>query len=186
MGDVVSFPILVDSDLGRELIVDLARFRENLLDEKAIRKKYRLANDVWEKLADDDDLIRAVEAESTRRIRDGSAKREKAQKLVVAAPDVLSEILLAKDANPRHRIDSAKVLNDFCNGPGDTAPASDRFIINIVLNADGSGSEPATLHFNKRITPLEPGEVDPDDINDTGMIAAITTKKEDGGSGNAI
>ena len=77
MGDVVSFPILLDSDPARALVVDLARYRENLLDEKAIRKKYRLADDVWEKLGDDDELIRKVEEESVRRIRSGSAKREK-------------------------------------------------------------------------------------------------------------
>ena len=41
MGDVVSFPISLESDLGRELIVDCARFAEGLLDERAVRKKYR-------------------------------------------------------------------------------------------------------------------------------------------------
>ena len=119
MGDVVSFPILLDSDLGRELIVDCARFREGLLDEKSIRKKYRLTDDVWEKLAEDDALIRAIEDETLRRIRDGSAKREKAQLLVAKAPDVLSDILLDNTANARHRIDSCKVLNEFAanNGP---------------------------------------------------------------------
>jgi hypothetical protein len=143
---------------------------------------------VWEKLADDDNLVRAIEAESVRRIRDGSAKKEKAQKLVVAAPDVLSNILLDNTANARHRIDSCKVLNDFAaNGP-EAAPASDRFIISIVLNSDNSGGEPAALHFNKSIRPLSPGEVDPDDVDpDTGMVAAITAKKTtDGGNGNAL
>ena len=47
MGDVVNLkPASLVED--HNFIVDLARFRENLLDEKAIRKKYRLANDVWE------------------------------------------------------------------------------------------------------------------------------------------
>jgi hypothetical protein len=177
MGGVVSFPILLDSDLGRELIVDCARFRENLLDEKAIRKKYRFDEATWLALGNDDELIRKIEAESVRRIRDGSAKREKAQKLVVSAPDVLSDILLDNTANARHRIDSCKVLNDFCNGPGDTAPASDRFLIQINLGAD-------TLTFNKSIRPLEPGEIDPDDSGpdiDTGVVAAIAAKKSQGG-----
>ena len=61
MGDVVSFPILLDSDLGRELIVDCARFREGNLDEKAVRKKYKLADDIWEKLASNDVLVAAIE-----------------------------------------------------------------------------------------------------------------------------
>ena len=75
-----------NSDLGRQLVVDLARYREGLVDEKAIRKKFKLANDVWEALGDDDELIRAVEAEAVRRIADGSVKRERAQVLVGARP----------------------------------------------------------------------------------------------------
>ena len=87
MGNVVdNKPAPTKDDF--EFVSDLARYREKILDEKAIRKKYRLADDIWEKLGDDDELIRAVEAESVRRIKDGSCKREKAQSLIVAAPDV--------------------------------------------------------------------------------------------------
>jgi hypothetical protein len=81
VGDVVNFPVLLDSDLGRELIVDCVRFAEGLLDERAIRKKYRFDDSAWEALGSNDALIEAVEAEKVRRIRDGSTKREKAQQL---------------------------------------------------------------------------------------------------------
>jgi hypothetical protein len=189
MGDVVDLKLapLIDN---QDFISDMCRFQEGIVTEKAIRKKYRFDEAAWEKL-NDDELVRAIEAESVRRIRDGSAKREKSQKLVVAAPDVLSGILLDNTANARHRIDSCKVLNDFCNGPGDTTLASDRFIINIVLNSDNSGGEPAALHFNKSIRPLEPGEIDPDDSSpDTaqGVIAALAAKKttENGGGCESI
>jgi hypothetical protein len=93
--DVVLHDATIDpnSDLGRQLVVDLARFREGLVDEKAIRKKFRLGNEVWEALGDDDELIRAVEAEAVRRIADGSVKRERSQALVAAAPTVLGDIL---------------------------------------------------------------------------------------------
>ena len=56
------------------------------------------------------------------------------------------------------------------------------------LDSDKFGSE-HTLAFNKSIRPLEPGEIDPDDSSpdiDTGMIAAIATKKTDGSNGNAL
>ena len=59
------------SDLGRQLVVDLARYRENLLDEKTIRKRYRFDENTWQKLGDDDELIRQVEEEVVRRVRDG-------------------------------------------------------------------------------------------------------------------
>jgi hypothetical protein len=184
MGEIVNLHGLsvgLENDL--EFVSDLARFRENLLDEKAIRKKYRLANDVWEKLADDDALIRKVEEESTRRIRDGSSKREKAQKLIVRAPDILGKIMDDDNQSARHRIDSCKVLNEFAaNGPAGV-PAADRFLIQINLGSD-------TLTFNKSIRPLEPGEIDPDDSSpdvDAGVVAVIATKKsQDGGNGNAL
>jgi hypothetical protein len=192
MGDVIDLkPVsLVEN---HEFVADMARFSESLLTEKAIRKKYRMFdNTVWEKLADDDDLVRAIEAESVRRIRDGSSKREKAQALIVKGPAILDSIMSDPTANARHRIDSAKTLNDFAsNGPGETTPASDRFLIQINLGSD-------TLTFNKSIRPLAPGEIDPndsspnDDSNRFGypdplppdMIAAIAKKKTetDGGS----
>ena len=85
------------SDLGRQLVVDLARYRENLLDEKTIRKRYRFDESTWQKLADDDELIRQVEEEVVRRIRDGSCKREKRQQLITKGPDILDSI--ASDAS---------------------------------------------------------------------------------------
>ena len=182
MGDVVNFPIAIDSDLGRQLVVDCARFREGLLEEKAIRKKYQFDEAAWEALGNDE-MVRAVEEESVRRIRDGSSKREKAQKLIVRAPDVLGKIMDDDSQSARHRIDSCKVLNDFAaNGPAGV-PAADRFIIQINLGSD-------TLAFNKSIRPLEPGEIDPDDSSpdvDAGVVAEITMKKsQDGGNGNAL
>ena len=176
MGDVVNFPIAIDSDLGRQLVVDCARFREGLLEEKAIRKKYRFDEAAWEALGNDE-MVRAVEEESVRRIRDGSSKREKAQKLIVRAPDVLGKIMDDDSQSARHRIDSCKVLNDFAtNGPAGV-PAADRFIIQINLGSD-------TLAFNKSIRPLEPGEIDPDDSSpdvDAGVVAVIAAKKSQGG-----
>jgi hypothetical protein len=75
-------------------VSDLARFRENLLTEKFIRKKYgNLDEACWTRLGESDELVAAVEAESYRRIRDGSSKREKAQKHVLAAPDVAASIM---------------------------------------------------------------------------------------------
>jgi len=84
MSDVVNFPLLIDSDLGRELIVDCVRFAEGLLTEAAVRKKYRFEDNAWEALGSNDELVEKIEAEKLRRIRDGSAKREKAQQLLIS------------------------------------------------------------------------------------------------------
>ena len=180
MGEVVDLHSqLAHLEDNQEFIADRCRFAENILSEAAVRKKYRLADDVWEKLGENDALVEAIEAEKVRRIRDGSSKREKAQLLVICAPDVVAKIMLDDNANARHRIDSAKVLNDFAaNGP-QGAPASDRFVITINLGSD-------TLRFDKSIE-VNPNDIDPYNDVDTGVIAAIAAKKsQDGGNGEPI
>lgn len=173
MSDVVNFQISLDSDLGRELIVDCVRFAEGLLDERAIRKKYRFDDSAWEALGSNDALIEAVEAEKVRRIRDGSTKREKAQQLVVQAPGVLGGIMLDASASPRHRVDAIRTLDGFAaNGPAG-APASDRFQITINLGAD-------VLKFDRSIE-VNPHDVDPNDVDPApqGLLPVIATKKKD-------
>jgi hypothetical protein len=119
MGDVVDLhgqPAHLEDD--HELIENLARYAEGLLSKEAVKKKHRLPDSVWENLGGDDALVEKIEDEKRRRIRNGQAKREKSQQLVVKAPDVLSGIMLDASASPKHRIDSAKVLDQFAaNGP---------------------------------------------------------------------
>jgi hypothetical protein len=183
MGEVVDLkrPALVED---HEFVVDLARFRENLLDEKAIRKKYRMFDDtVWEKLGDDDELIRKVEEESVRRIRDGSSKREKSQQLITKAPDILDGIASDTAASPRHRVDAIKTLDGMAaNGPAAAGGQSDRFIITIVMNDQ-------VLKFDKSIS-INPHDSDP--FNDTNTtleetaFTAIATKKTDGDDDESV
>jgi hypothetical protein len=174
MGDVLPFPIPFDSDQGRELIVDLCRFAEDLVPEAAIRKKYRLAETAWQALGTDERCIELVELEKLRRIRDGSSKREKAQKLVVRAPDVLASVMDDPAASPRHRVDAIKVLDDFAaNGPGAAVPAEARFVININMGGD-------IETYSKKIT-IDPLDEDPFNPTPPEVLAAIAAKKDQGG-----
>jgi len=174
MGDVVSFPSSLLDD--HELIKNLARYSEGLLSQEAVKKKHRLAASVWERLGENDELVEKIEAVKLQRIRDGSSKRERAQQLVVKAPGVLGDIMLDTSASPKHRIDSAKVLDQFAaNGP-QAAPARDRFIT-IDLTADGSNSGADVLHFDK------PLAIGPDDSAPQNAVAAITKKDDDSGQG---
>jgi len=130
-----------------EFVVDLARFAENLISEQAVRKKYHFSEEAWTALGQDDTLVEAIEAEKVRRIRSGAAKREKAQLHVVAAPDVLSDILMDPKANAKHRIDSAKALDDLADNGPQAAPEADRVVIRIDLTAGGG----EVLEFNKAL-----------------------------------
>jgi hypothetical protein len=185
MGEVVELkPVsLVDNF---EFVADCCRYSENIMSEAAVKKKWRFADAQWERLGSDDKLIEAIEAEKVRRVRSGQQKRERAQVLVVKAPDVLSDILNDAGQSARHRIDSAKTLNDFAsNGPAPAAGQSDRFIISIVLSADGI---PHTEHFNKSIKP-DAHDIDSNDTSTTLELSAFTasaTKQKDDGGGNAV
>jgi hypothetical protein len=177
MGDVVNIkPISLEED--HSFVQDCCRFAEGILSEANMKRKYGFADAIWENLGSNGKLLAAVEDEKIRRVRTGQQKRERAQVLVVAAPDVMSKILLDDAQSPRHRIDAAASLDKFAaNGP-ESAPASDRFVITINLGSD-------VLHFDKSIA-VDVNDVDP---NDTSMphLAAITAKKsQDGGSGEPI
>ena len=137
-----------------EFVSDLARYSEKLLTEKFIRRKYgNLTDDIWNQLGEDDALVEAVENEKLRRIRNGSAKREKAQAHIVAAPDVLHGILADSAANPRHRIDAVKALDAIAEPGPQTAQQADRFVIHIDLGEDHK------LTIDK---PYKPGPLDDD------------------------
>src|SRR5262245_39189970 len=118
---------------NHEFITDCARYAEGLMSEAEVKKRHHFDDATWELLGENDMLVEAIEVEKTRRIRNGSTKRERAQKLVAQAPGVLGDIMLDASASPKHRIDSAKVLDTFAaNGPG-AAPASERFVITINI-----------------------------------------------------
>jgi hypothetical protein len=166
---------------NREFVSDMCRFAEGIVSEKALRKKYRMAESAWEALALDDELVRAIEAESVRRIRDGSSKREKSQQLITKAPDILDSIASDVSASPRHRVDAIKTLDGMAAVGPAGVPAADRFQITIVLDSD------TTLKFDKSIKP-DVHDIDPNHPDDMPMIAASTAKKttENGGGQESV
>jgi hypothetical protein len=174
MGDALS---LLDN---HDFIADLARYAEGLLSEKEVKKKHHFDDNTWARLGEDEALIEAIEAEKIRRIRNGSTKRERAQKLVAQAPGVLGDIMLDANASPKHRIDASKTLDAFAaNGP-EAAPASERFVITINLGGE-------VERYSKSIA-IDANDVDPNDTDSAprGLIASTTAKKRDGGDGEPI
>ena len=162
---------------NHDFVSDCARYGEGLLSEEAVRRKYCFDDGAWGKLGDNEALIEAIEAEKIRRVRDGSAARERAQQLFATAPSVLGDILHDDSASPRHRIESARELRQIAaNGP-EAAPAADRFVITINLGAE-------VLHFDKSIA-IDANDVDPN-ATDTApqelpSIVAANQRKDDGG-----
>jgi hypothetical protein len=127
-----------------ELVDDLTRYAEGIYSESAVRKKWRLSEEAWELLGNDDELVRAIEEAKIRRVRSGALKRELAQGHVVRGVGVLAEIMDNPKESARHRVDSIKTLDSLAaNGPKDT-PEQEKIIIRIDLGADlrAAGKEP--------------------------------------------
>jgi hypothetical protein len=130
MADIKS---LIKND---EFVSDFVRFSAGLLDEKFLRRKYHVfSQNDWEQLGQSDELVEAIETARLRKQRDGSLKRELAQKYVLSGPSVLNEIMESA-ANERHKIDAVKALDALAGGESQAAPAEDRFVIQINLGAD--------------------------------------------------
>jgi hypothetical protein len=128
------------------LVTDLARFAEGLCTEAAIRRKYRdtLNDEAWTALGKDDLLVEMIEAEKIRRVRNGSAKREKAQQYIVRGPDVLAAIMDDPRANHRHKVDAIKTLDAIADPGPEAAAEQEKIYIRIDLSADlrAAGKEP--------------------------------------------
>src|SRR5262249_28756812 len=121
---------------NHDFISDLARFAESICTEAAMRKKWRLTDEDWERAGNDDALVRAIEDEKIRRVRNGVHAREKAQQVFIETPTVLGDILRDNDASPRHRIEAAREIRTVAATGPETQSPSERFVITINLGAD--------------------------------------------------
>ena len=136
---------IADLKDNHEFVSDCCRYNEGVLSEAAVRKKWHFDAATWELLGSDDELVRAIEETKIQRVRNGAAKRERAQQHVVRGVDVLSAIMDDPNANPRHRVDSVKALDTLADpGPQTTLPA-EKFIITIDLTGDSKLKDPRDI-----------------------------------------
>jgi hypothetical protein len=130
-------PVALDTDVGGAFVTDCARHTEGLLPDIEIKTKWGLTDKDWERLAENTPLLRAVRTERERRISNGDAAREAAQRHFARAPTVLGEILNDQLVSPRHRIEAAKELRQTATGVDTSAGATgEKFTITINLGAD--------------------------------------------------
>jgi hypothetical protein len=163
-----------DLSKDHDFIADLSRFSEGILNETDVRKKHYLSDEDWERLGSDERLIRAIEDEKIRRVRNGSHAREKAQQVFVTAPGVLDRILHDDGVSPRHKIESARELRAIAAVGPEAQPTADRFSIVINLGED---------HKIKIDQPIRPN----DKVIDSTALPMIAAKnREDDGSGEPI
>ena len=173
MGDVIDIHGQLAHLEDDELIENLARFADGTLSEAAVKARHHLSNEDWAALGESDRLVELVEACKLRRIRSGATKRERAQIEIVDGPPILGEIMRDPNANERHRIDSIKTLDALASTGAEAAAAGARFEITINLGSD-------TERYSKSIA-IDPNDTDPNEIDTTNVIAAITMNELKGG-----
>ena len=173
MGDVIDLHGQSAHLEDDELIENLARFADGTLSEAAVKSRHHLSNEDWAALGESDRLVELVEAAKLRRIRTGATKRERAQIEIIDGPPILGKIMRDPNANERHRIDSIKTLDALASTGAEAAAAGARFEITINLGSD-------TERYSKSIA-IDPNDTDPNEIDTTNVIAAITMNKLKGG-----
>jgi hypothetical protein len=131
-------PITLDSDVGRQFVVDCVRAGEGLITDRELAEKYELDPPAWIAITKDVELGHAIRAERERRVLNGVAAREAAAKHFVKAPGILDQIMTDAGANPRHKIEAIKELRQTAIRENtERLPESERFIIKIDLSAGG-------------------------------------------------
>lgn len=126
-----------------------------MLSDSDIKGKWTLGDQDWINLADNAPLLQAVRAERERRITNGDAAREGAQRYFAKAPIVLGNILTDEQVSPRHRIEAARELRQVAGNELDTVPgAAEKFVITINLGGDEK------LVYEKEIAPRAPSPSD--------------------------
>jgi len=162
----------------QEFIVSMCRYSEGLYTEARIRKRYGLADEVWERLGADEALIERIEEEKIARRRAGTSVREKAQLRVTKSPDILDTLMCDNNTPPRSRIESARELRALAAVGPEATPAAERF--SIVINL---GEDHKLIKIDK---PIRPGP-DDDEVIDQKLLPMIAAnKREDGGNGNPL
>jgi hypothetical protein len=133
-------PTDLGSAVGCQFVVDAVRAGEGLLTDQELIEKWEIPQAAFEKISKNPALIRAIRAESERRVRNGVAAKEAACKHWVKAPAVLDSIMSSEQSGVRGRIEAIRELRATALGNDDddrnTADSSEKFTIVINMGSD--------------------------------------------------
>jgi len=146
-------PIELSSSAGCRFVTDCVRAAEGLITDKELVEQYEIEPGDWLTITKNRELIRAIQDERARRVRNGQAVREAAQQRLIKSPSIMDSIVSDAQANPRHRIEAAREIRATATGSDGAekiADAGEKFVITINL---GEGH---VEHYEKEIKPMKP------------------------------
>jgi hypothetical protein len=153
-------PTKLDSDEGRRFVRDAVRAAEGLITDDDLREKYELTAKNLKEIAKNPALVKAVRDERERRVRTGIAARESAARHFVKAPDVMNSIMSDQQANPRHRIESARELRATASSGGEENGPNAGEVFHIVINLGENEKFEKEVVLKPPQPPLIEGEID--------------------------
>jgi len=171
---------LLDDD---EFLSDFVRFSAGILEEKFLRRKYHFFDERdWERLGADDRLAERIENRRLQKTRDGSLKRELAQKHIIRGVATLASIMEDPTANHRHVVDAIKTLDSLADpGPTHAPDSSERFVITINLGNDEK------IKIDKAIGKVNPHAGEIIDHAPEELLAIVAAnKRTDDGNGEPL
>jgi hypothetical protein len=126
----------LSNEVAKAFITDCSRVAEGVTTEHAVQYKYELTPEAWRELQMHLPLDRLVRQESERRIRNGLAAQELAQKNMPRAQATLREILDDPKASPGYRVAAAKETREAASAAKQLPGASEKFSITINFGSD--------------------------------------------------
>jgi hypothetical protein len=128
--------LALNSEVGRALIEDIARYTEGLLDDEGLCGTWGISPGELTALKNHQDVFEAVRATKRRREQDGSAAREAGRKAFLKAPRVLEQILDDPYSPTRAKIEASRELRAVAGfSPEQAADVSQSFHVTINLGA---------------------------------------------------
>jgi hypothetical protein len=128
--------LALNSEPGRALIEDVARYTEGLLDEDGLGGAWGMRPGELSALKNNQDVFEAVRAIKHRREQDGSAAREAGRRAFLKAPRVLEQILDDPYSPTRAKIEASRELRAVAGfSPDQPSDASRTF--QVVINLGG-------------------------------------------------
>src|SRR5262245_45857271 len=94
----------LDTDIGSGFVLDCTRHVEDLISAEQLKTKYRLTEEAWRQLANNEPLQQAVAHRKGRRVRGGERAKKRRQLLFLAGASVLHHIFSDITASSRSRI----------------------------------------------------------------------------------
>ena len=159
MGDVIQLrsPIDLDTDKGRQFIVDATRAGEGVITDQELQERYELsaAGSAGHRKRQGGRSCSSEMKESAGCAL-GLAAKELAAKFFVKSPGILDQI--QNHANsPRHKIDAIRELRATANGGDGEGPTSqgEKFSIIINLGSDVGDRIEKTFDMPKKPVQLE-------------------------------